>query len=445
MRLSVLVLLAFVGACSTQQTVQTVSTENHDSNRQIAAVSTGIAYPSSVSYRLQDFKGSTYVSVLKNKIKPSLDKYADGFENIGSVNYRKGSESLQPKTLSKYRGAKWNRNSRTYEGGLSDAQVEQAYDALKKVKSKSTSYSLQYFDREDKAWATKNDMALALKEARINAAPFDLATLYCLTGGLGVKVKLDDNNYNYHVLYKTGRQNPHEEVMSGRSFASSPGRGVADATDPEYLRDLQEYLGQTRDQKPFYKTLVMSLAASDMSGLSGLSNLGQAVLADFYTVYTAESVRHLMVNLKDGQHPWEIDLAAVTAVSSLSVKIGKIVTGGKLVEGDIGGWFAPSPNNVAGGPQRSGIGITRRDRVKFQQAIHKFEMGTKEGKEVIGKIQAIIGSKYNSNDVIQGVFEYLSSTSTPSSMGAKAGQLADLFAEFMELAHGDAEDIAKSI
>lgn len=452
MRLSlVLVLLTFVGACSTKPTIQTVSTDS-ESNRQIASAGTGIAYPAAVSFKLNELKGQTYITFLKNKLKPALDKYSDtnnggggGFKNIGSANYRAGSSHLQPKTLSKYKGAKWNRNSRRYEGGLSDAQVELAYDTLKKIRPVSTTDSIQYFVKEEKGWALKNDMAVALKEAKINTAPFDLATLYCLTGGIGVKVKLDDNNYNYHVLYKTGKTNPRQEVMSGRSFSSSPGRGVADATDPEYLRDLQKYLAETRDQKPFYRTLILSLAASDMSGLSHLSNLGQAVLADFYTVYTAEAVRHLMVDLKDGLHPWEIDLAAVTAVSSLSVKTGKIVTGGKLVDGDIGGWFAPSPNNKPGGPQRSGIGITRKDRKILQEAIHKFEMGTKDGKALITKIQAIIGDRYNKNDVIQGVFEYLSNKYTPASMGANASKLAELFAEFIELAHGDAEEINKLI
>jgi hypothetical protein len=452
MRLSqVLIMLAFVGACSTQQTIHTVSTDS-ESNRQIASAGTGINYPAGASFRLSDIKGQTYITFLKNKLKPALDKYSDkknggggGFENIGSANFRKGSEQLQAKTFSKYKGAKWNRNSRKYEGGLSDAQVELAYDTLKKIRPVSTTDSIQYFVREDKAWPTKNDMAVALKEAKINAAPFDLATLYCLTGGIGVKVKLDDNNYNYHVLYKTGKTDPHQEVMSGRSFSSSPGRGVADATDPEYLRDLNEYLSETRDQKPFYRTLIMSLASSDMSGLSQLSNLGQAVLADFYTVYTAEAVRHLMVDLQSGMHPWEIDLAAVTAVSSLSVKTGKIVTGGQLVDGDIGGWFAPSPNNKPDGPQRSGIGITRRDRKKLQAAIHKFEMGNKDGRELITKIQAIIGDKYSKNDVIQGVFEFLSNKYTPASMGANAAKLADLFAEFMEVAHGDAEEIHKLV
>lgn len=453
MRLSqVLVLLAFVGACSTQPTVQTVSTEATESNRQIASAGTGIAYPASASFKLSDVKGSTYIAFLKAKLKPALDKLSDkknggggGWQNIGAVNYKKGSAFLEPKSLAKYKGAKWNRNSRTYEGALPDSVVENAYESLKKVRPVSTTDSLQYFDREDKSWPTKNDMAVALKAAGINAAPFDLGTLYALTSGFGVKVKLDDNNYNYHVLYKTGKTDPHKEVMSGRSFSSSPGRGVADATDPEYLRDLNKYLSTTQDQKPFYRTLILSLANSDMSGLKDLSNLGQAVLADFFTVYTAEAVRHLMVDLQDGMHPWEIDLAAVTAVSSLSVKTGKIVTAGNLVDGDIGGWFAPSPNNVPGGPQRSGIGITRRDRKKLQAAIHKFEMGTPDGRKLIASIQAIIGDKQNKNDVIQGVFEYLSNKYTPSSMGANANKLADLFAEFIEVAHGDAEEIHKLI
>jgi hypothetical protein len=411
----------------------------------------GIPYPSSNSFQMSSLRGKTYKYVVKEVIKPALDKLADsahggqGFANIGSDAYKRNSQHLDPKTHTKYKGAKWNRNSRKYEGGLDESKVEQAYESLKKVRPRSSSYSLQYYDRDDKSWATKNDMAVALKDANINTTPFDLATMYALTGGLGVKVKIDDNNYNYHVLYKTGRTNPSEEVMSGRSFASSPGRGVADATDPEFLQDLQKYLKETQDERPFYRAMILAIANSDPSGFSRLSNAGQAVLADYLTVYTAEAVRHQMVDLKDGQHPWEIDLSAVTVASSLSVEIGKIVTDGQLVNGDIGGWFAPSPNNKPGGPQRSGIGITRRDRIKFTKAIHAFEQGTPDGRELIKKIQAIIGSQQNGDDVIQGVFEFLSNRNTPNSLGADATKLADLVAEFIEVARHDADDIAKTI
>jgi hypothetical protein len=411
-----------------------------------------MSYPQERSFKMADFKGKTYTSVLKAKIKPSLDSLSDkknggggGFTNIGSETYLKESKLLFPKTLEKYKGAKWNRTTKKYEGALDDKSVVLAYNTLAKKKTKSTVDNISYYEAEDKEWFNKNDMSLALSEAGIKGNAFDLTTLYMLTGGLGVKVKIDENNYNYHVLYKTGKTNPHTEVMSGRSFASSPSRGVADATDPEYLSDLSKYLKETKDAKPFYKTLVQSLATSDTTGWAQLSASGQLVLSDFFTVYTAEAVRHLMVDLKDGVHPWEIDLAAVTVVSALSAKTGLVVQGGAVVEGGLNEWFAPSPNNRPGGPQRSVIGITRRDRTKLQRAIHAFEVREKNGKDLIDKMQAIVGTKENTDDVIQAVFEYLSSPSTPETMGAKGDQLAKLMSQFIEVASEDAKEIMNSV
>jgi hypothetical protein len=414
-----------------------------------SAAGTGMDYPANRTFKMSDFRGTTYTSVLKEKIKPALDSLSDsrvggggGFKNIGSEAYSKNANLMDERVLKKYRGAKWNSSARAYLGGLSDSQVETTYESLKKIKPESTVQSIGYYAKEDKVWFTKNDMALALKAANINAAPFDLTTLYALTGGLGVKVKIDENNYNYHVLYMTGKVNPHVEVMSGRSFASSPTRNVGDATDPEYLRDLSKYLKETADQKPFYRALVLSLAATDPSGFATLSPLGQLVLGDFFTVYTAEAVRHLMVNLQPGNHPWEIDLAAVTFVSAVSAKIDHVVVGGALTKGDLGMWFAPSPRNVVGGPQRSGIGITRKDRKIFQKAIHAYEMTTPDGKELITKIQEIVGvSSYNRDDIIQSVFEYLSNPQTPRTMGAKAAVLAESMAQLAQMARDDAQEI----
>lgn len=452
-RFLILLMLAST-ACTfgNQKAVVNLEEPSSDASRIIASAGPGMAYPANRSFTMSQFRGTTYAAVLKEKIKPALDSLSDkraggggGFKNIGSAAYKKNSHTMDERVLKKYRGAKWNSASRAYLGGLTDAQVETAYDSLLKVKPESTVQSISYFSREDKQWPQKNDMAIALKAANINAAPFDLTTLYALTGGLGVKVKIDDNNYNYHVLYMTGKINPHVEVMSGRSFASSPTRNVGDATDPEYLRDLSKYLKQTPDQKPFYRALIMALAATDSSGFAGLSSLGQLVLGDFLTVYTAEAVRHLMVNLQQGKHPWEIDLAAVTFVSAVSAKLDQVVVGGVLTQGDLGRWFAPSPNNVAGGPQRSGIGITRKDRKIFQKAIHAYEMTTPDGKALIAKIQGIIGTTRNRDDVIQGVFEYLSNVGTPRSMGAQAAVLADSMAKLAEMARDDAAQITATM
>ncbi len=409
---------------------------------------TGINYPANSTFDMSAEKGKTYITFLKTKLKPALDRLSDsknggggGFQNIGSQAFKTQSANLSAKTYKKYKGAKWNSAARDYTGGLSEAQVESVYESLKKIKPTSTVDSISYFDRDDAAWASKNDMALALKDAKVNAAPFDLATLYALTGGIGVKVKIDAENYNYHVLYKTGHTDPHTEVMSGRSFAQSPGRLAADATDPEYLRDLEKYLTATSDLRPFYTAMILALANSDTSGWRTLSADGQAILGDFYTVYTAEAVRHLMVNLDYGVHPWEIDLAAVTFISPISVRMGKIVTDGKLKQDSLGGWFAPSPNNQPGGPQRSGIGITRTDRKKLQAAIQKYEMGTPDGKKMITDLQAIVGT---SNDVIQKAFEFLSSPTTPASMGSNAQKLASLMAQYNQMIADDAAQIEQS-
>ena len=440
--------LALSSACATKSPVVVTT----DSNRAIASKDRSIVYPAAATFDLRSNLGKTYVTFVKNKIKPTLDKLGDianagggGFDNIGADAFLSQSSALDPKTLGGYKGKKWNRNTKAYEGGLSDDQVSSVFVSLKKIKPRSSVDSLTYFNRDDKAWATKNDMALALKEAHVNSAPFDLATLYALTGGIGAKVKIDDNNYNYHVLYKTGHTKPNEEVMSGRSFAQSPAHGASDASDPEYLRDLKKYMDTTPDLKPFYRSMILALASSDPSGWATLNDQGQSVLSDFFTVYTAELDRHLMVNLQDGNHPWEIDLAAVTCVSAVGAKINKVVTGGVLVDSDLGGWFAPSPNNKPDGPQRSGIGITRKDRQKLQRAIFNYEIGTPDGKQMIADIQAIIGTSTNKNDVIQGVFEFLSNKSTPESIGPKAEKLADLVAKFIEAASNDANEIAKFV
>ena len=452
-RFLVLLLLAST-ACTfgNQKHTANVDESSSDASRIIASAGPGMAYPANRSFTMTQFRGTTYATALKDKIKPALDSLSDkraggggGFKNIGAEAYRKNAHMMDERVLKKYRGAKWNSGSRAYLGGLTDAQVEATYESLLKVKPESTVQSIGYYAKEDKDWPKKNDMALALKAANINAAPFDLTTLYALTGGIGVKVKIDDNNYNYHVMYMTGKINPHVEVMSGRSFASSPTRAVGDATDPEYLRDLSKYLKQTPDQKPFYRALILTLAASDTTGFAGLSSLGQLVLGDFLTVYTAEAVRHMMVNLQPGNHPWEIDLAAVTFVSAVSAKLDQVVVGGTLTDGDLGRWFAPSPNNVAGGPQRSGIGITRKDRKIFQKAIHAYEMTTPDGKALIAKIQGIVGAGYYRDDVIQAVFEYLSNTKTPRSMGPQAVELADSMAKFVEMARDDAAQIAATM
>lgn len=93
-----------------------------------------MSYPKERSFKMADFKGKTYTSVLKAKIKPSLDSLSDKenggggeYTNIGSETYLKESKLLFPKTLEKYKGAKWNRTTKKYEGALDDKSVVLAH------------------------------------------------------------------------------------------------------------------------------------------------------------------------------------------------------------------------------------------------------------------------------------------------------------------------------
>lgn len=461
--LCLLIILGF-SACSTPSKHETLEisspasttiearNETPQSIRSVANLDSGITFHPKATFDLKDFKGRTYTFFMKNYVKPTLDLLSakengggGGFTNIGAQGFLANAQRLDAKTLKSYKGAKWNREKRTYEGDLSDETVVKVYNTLKNIRPRSSVDTISYFNREDKGWPLKNDMSVAVKEAKVSAAPFDLATLYALTSGLGVKVKIDDYNYNYHVLYKTGKTNPSEEVMSGRSFASSPISKAQDATDPEYLRDLEKYLKSTPDSRAFYKAMILALANNDPSGWKNITAEGQKVLSDFLTVYTAEADRHLMVNLKDGIHPWEIDLAAVTVVSAFSIETGRVVVGGKALELNLGSWFAPSPNNRPGGPQRSGIGITRNDRKLLQKSIQKYELQTSQGKKLIAAIYDIIGNNENRDDVIQGVFEFLSQPKTPDSLGVKAENLADLFSEYIQVIRTDSRKILELI
>ncbi len=159
--------------------------------RSIAQATDGIVYPPERSFDLRDYQGKTYAYFMKTVVKPTLDRLSaesngggGGFENIGSSAFYKYKGELLPKTLASYQGAKWNRTTRRYEGGMSDQNVARVYDTLKRIRPKSTIDSLGYYDRNDPEWFKKNDMAIAIREAGLNSPPFDLATLYALTGGI---------------------------------------------------------------------------------------------------------------------------------------------------------------------------------------------------------------------------------------------------------------------
>lgn len=270
---------------------------------------------------------------------------------------------------------------------------------------------------------------------------FDVAQFFALASGAGTLVRLNDDNYYYNYGYKSGAER--DDVKSGRSFGAGPEHAANDASDKFFLTELEEYLDTAPKPRQFYKTIMQILTQSDASGLSSskLSGLGQTTITDFVAIYTAESDRHIMVNLKPAIHPWENDLAEVVFLSAYGSVEGKVMKGGVLTDAPIWHWWAPSEIS-----NRSGIGITRKDRRALQRMVSDYERGNHpelvEAVENLIDIDTVVASqgrgKRYDGDVFRLVMENLNNFKTQKNVRANAEALTEAFVDFLMQVREDA-------
>lgn len=251
---------------------------------------------------------------------------------------------------------------------------------------------------------------------------------------LGVGIRIDPNNYIFNVGYLDG-SDQENDVKSGRSYGVGPTGRQSDPSDYFYLKELEQYYRQEPQSiGAFTLALMNAIVDNDPSGWSSLSELGQTVATDFLAIYTAESDRHIMVGLHPKAHPWEIDLAAATFVSAFSTATGMIMQNGQLANASITQWWAK-------GMRGSGIGETRRDRIKLQKAIAEH----KAMAPIAAKIKAIVGEGAT-GEPINDVLFALNSADTPARYdNATAAKLIKLMGQYVVAMHKNAKDIAKSI
>jgi len=181
--------------------------------------------------------------------------------------------------------------------------------------------------------------------------------LSLLASASGTLVQIDANNYFYNVAYQI------PIVQSGRSYGIGPGRGLLDQSDSGYLKELDSYLkpSETSDVISFYKALLQVMTQSNSSFVSSLTSLGQVVSTDFLTIYTAELIRHNMVNLDVNKDPWEVDIGEVTFLTDYGAASGMVMVDGKLIPGEA---------NVYG---LKAIGDARKDFTSLAKQITSFE------------------------------------------------------------------------
>jgi hypothetical protein len=205
-------------------------------------------------------------------------------------------------------------------------------------------------------------IANLIDPSHANVALDSAATLALLASGSGTLVLINPNAYFYNVGYEA------PVVKSGRSFGAAPGRALLDPSDREYLTEMEACLkGATPEQiNSIYEAILEFLTKSDGSKLPNLSSCAQVMTIDFFTIYTAELIRHVMVNLDVQKDPWEIDIAEVTLLTDYGAASGLVMKNGSLVTGTAADYYA---QGASGG----GIGDTRRDFTRLGALITAFE------------------------------------------------------------------------
>jgi hypothetical protein len=276
--------------------------------------------------------------------------------------------------------------------------------------------------------------------ANSNIAVDASADMALLASGSGTLVKIDSSNYFYNVGY----QNP--IVKSGRTYAVASGRSLLDPSDREYLTEMAAYLkpATTPDASPFYTAVLKVLTNCDTSDVATLSGPGQVAATDFLAIYTAELNRHVMVNLAPRTHPWEIDLAEVTFLTSYGAASGKVMKNGSLVPGTAVAYFEV-------GATGSGIGETRKDFTKLATRITTFENDSHHHPELVKAILELTPTQDPSilsavnGDVIRRYLVYLNRPEFQNNVRSHSSDFVNAMVAFLTQVKADNGQITQFI
>jgi hypothetical protein len=254
-----------------------------------------------------------------------------------------------------------------------------------------------------------------------------------LASSSGVLVQIDANNAFYNVAY----QSP--IVQSGRSYGVAPGRKLLDQSDRAYLRELDAYLktAKSTDAVKLDSIILELLAKSTSSGLAALPNSGQVAATDFLTIYTAELIRHNMVNLDMSKDPWEVDLGEVTLLANYCAPAGMVMVNGKLISGS---------TSVYG---TSAIGEHRKDFTALARQIEAFERSTHpnliSAVEKLTPIPDQATANSVSGDVFRRLLVYVNLPGTQMGLQQNATRLVSAMTDLLKHVRIDSSQITSSI
>jgi len=375
---------------------------------------------------LSDFKGQTFLQTMQAPGNGIFDKTKA--DDAGAVTVADADQIVI--AVNQFDAKVSNRTFGMFQNG------QTAFHALmSKIQGKS--FSPQNIYQGLHPFISQADLKPSVNPTIAIDASADMALL---ASGSGTLVTIDSANYFYNVGYQT------PNVKSGRSFGVAPGRALLDSSDEDYLTEMAAYLkpSATPDASPFYTAILKVLTNSDGSAFASLPANAQVVGTDFVTIYTAESNRHVMVNLVPNQHPWEIDLAEVTFLTSYGAASGMVMQKGKLVPGTATAYFGV-------GTTGSGIGETRADFTKLSKRITTFESEAKNHPDLVNAIITLtpiqdkkILSAVN-GDVIRRFLIYLNRPEFQSDIQKHPSDFTNAMAAFLKQINADNAQITQYI
>jgi len=264
----------------------------------------------------------------------------------------------------------------------------------------------------------------------------------------GVAVKINDENFFYHIGYPAGE-------LGGRSYGLKKGQAVGDWTDRKYLDEMSR-VARTSDSElgAFYKSLVEIIGACNPGSYSRMNQAHtQLVATNFLAIYGAEQYR-----AEFGSSEWDDALFQVSMVAAFH---GGQKTLTKFYRGKFSNKSIPQQQCKyrSGGSatkdaalndywqkgvncDRSGIHITRRDYEKMGQAITSFyKSNNTDNTQNFKRLQSAI--RDSGSNVISDVAEYF--IQKQSDDIGSVDSIASAVADFLVGLRKDADKITESL
>ena len=418
-------LLASVKACQ-DYINQDQTSQNEDLRDSIVQSTTNPALQFSTIVDVNQYKGVSFLTLMREKIKPELDQYASkGFVMAAKDAVVSALDLVSSKVK---------------------AQALKAAGTLDNLSKVVEALQGQTF--------TLYDLPTKIAETKVAVDRFGLTTFLSLASGGGVEVKLTSKDCCYNVNYGTGTQAKDE--MTGRSFGQGPGHLADDASDKSYLQSLQSYFTAAGPEvNGFYKSLLQILTNCDTSGLAEISDQGQSVASDFIAIYVAEQDRHLMSDMKS--HAWDVSLLEVTLLSAFQSGQSTFMTmfGGKLVDtvpvqepggkprtltkkADMTDWWQFSSSSDPKSSNRSGINTTKSDFRALGKMISDYM--SLNHPDIVQNVEKHFVGQATSGNLFEDLSNFLINEKTSRSI-VDAEELIKDFSVFLGVVHAEANQM----